>query len=110
MLILFTFAYLFSIAGHASIHRRFFVHHSYAGCNNDYGWFVNVDTPNPACNWEQHWTNANTWPTFLVVKDNKNINYLTYNQIELADSIGIFTKPAKGTGKPANVCTHGKLN
>merc|ERR1711936_617578 len=48
----------FSIAGHASIHRRFFVHHSYAGCSNDYGWFVNVDTPSPACDWDQHWETA----------------------------------------------------
>ena len=89
--------FFFSIAGHAAhAGRRFVVNKSYGGCNNDYGWFVNVDTPSPYCNWEQHWTNANTWPTFLVVKSSNNINYLTYNDIELADFIGIFTQPATG--------------
>ena len=87
--------YVFSIDGHSSIHRRFFVHHNYGGCPGDWGWFVNVDTASPACAWEQQFTNAGPWPFFLYNANETVINYLIPPQdLEQADFIAIYTKPA----------------
>ena len=86
------------------------MHKSYGGCGNDYGWFVNVDMANPACDWEKHWTNGGVWPRFLYVTAATYQNYLTYNNIDAADNIGIFTKP--GTLSAANnynICPKRKL-
>ena len=80
------------------------MHHSYAGCESDYGWFVVVDTPTPTCDWEKHWTDSDSWPTFLYVKAENNTNYVNYDVIGQADSVAIFTTPA-AQSLSGNTCT-----
>ncbi len=51
----------FSIAGHSTIDRHWFVNQSYAGCPSDFGWMVVLDgraNPNYACSWENTRTDA----------------------------------------------------
>ncbi|KAJ8026239.1 Contactin-associated protein 1 [Holothuria leucospilota] len=78
----------FSMAGHDSISRHFFVSRAYGGCNVDSGWVVVVDYGNNAgCSWDTWWTR----PFFIASAAS---TYQTWNSGSrtFPDIVAIFYK------------------
>ncbi|XP_060063054.1 uncharacterized protein LOC132543556 [Ylistrum balloti] len=76
-----------NIPGHDSIARTFFINRSYAGCNNDYGWFIlkDYDKTGGCSNWDT----ANGNPKVMYSADSTYINWAFGNR-QTGDSFAIF--------------------
>ncbi|XP_005104008.1 uncharacterized protein LOC101851971 isoform X2 [Aplysia californica] len=82
----------FSIAGHLSYKRRFYINHKLHGCKHDDGWFMAMDKARPPCPYERH----SSFPQFLYSSGNARALWSTSGDTVQADVMAIFVKPYNG--------------
>lgn len=75
----------FSIAGHASLQRRFMINKQYGGCPNDQGHMFVKDTKSEACSWDSQ----PTYPQFIYSKIN-TVDFFDKVLYGRADHLAIF--------------------
>lgn len=90
----------FSIIGDDSGFRRFFINHEYGGCRHDVGWFVAMDQPSPACEWEKNegypvfmYSDSDTfenWTTGKTARADVIAVYVKYREVEKLDFVDLF--------------------
>ncbi|XP_022094469.1 uncharacterized protein LOC110981300 isoform X2 [Acanthaster planci] len=87
----------FSIDGHASLGRRFFISHWYRGCRHQLGWMVVLDAGSRfhPCSWEKHLS----YPAFYYSKISTKTNFRR-GQIGIADEFAIYIKYTKSAYIP----------
>ncbi len=80
----------FSIEGHDTLKRRFFINRSYGGCPEDYGWLV-VATPGGGCDWEL----ATPGARILYAPGDTYINWTTATSngtVGFPDAMAVFVR------------------
>nr|KAG5702787.1 hypothetical protein BaRGS_001869 [Batillaria attramentaria] len=77
----------FSIAGHPSEGRRFFINHAYNSCPNDVGWLVVKDKQSETCDWG-HVLHV---PAILYAPSNHEVTWESHGFRE-ADVMAVFVK------------------
>ncbi|XP_070567302.1 uncharacterized protein [Ptychodera flava] len=79
----------FSIPGHDSVSRHFFVNQNYGGCEIDVGWLVVVDTGNTSCDWSE----MKRRPYFLYGSAGQKITYQSgSDDVATGRSFAVFIK------------------
>ncbi|XP_062588741.1 uncharacterized protein LOC134250404 isoform X2 [Saccostrea cucullata] len=82
--------FYFSVDGHGSCARNFFIQRNYGGCENDAGWFVTLDPPGVCC--AGSWDDLSNKPTFMYSTVNDAVVYQNGSGVGIADVMAIFVK------------------
>ncbi|XP_033626765.1 uncharacterized protein LOC117289655 [Asterias rubens] len=79
----------FSVDGHKSLGRHFFMSNYYKGCLRQYGWMIVIDAGHYShpCKWER----LPTYPKFFFSKDTKSTNF-NGGQVGIADEFAVYIK------------------